>query len=126
VQGEIDRAPLILAWRSPTETLLLSKDSGEFARIQRHLASMTDGCMVAQTGGVSVLRVQGQGARELLLRLGATTAIPDLGQARVSRLAEVHVMAACVLAGEFLLLVERVYADHLKAWINATVADLRA
>ena len=82
-----------------------------------------DGCMVDQTGGICVLRVQGVRAGDLLLRLGATTAVPDLGEARSGRLAELHVLTACVQAGEYLLLVERVYADHLIGWIRATAAD---
>jgi sarcosine oxidase gamma subunit len=116
-------AHFILAWRSPTETLLLSYDRLAFAELEERLAAATDGCMVDQTGGIRVLRVQGLRARELFLRLGAATAIPDLGEARGSRLAEVHVLTACVQAGEFLLLVERVYAPHLLEWMSATAAD---
>jgi hypothetical protein len=59
-----------------------------------------------------------------LLRLGAATAIPTLGEARSGRLAELQVLTACVNAGEYLLLVERVYAIHLLEWIGATAADL--
>jgi hypothetical protein len=58
-----------------------------------------------------------------LQRLGAATAIASLGEARSGRLAELHVLTACVQSGEFLLLVERVYANHLIEWIRATVAD---
>jgi hypothetical protein len=59
-----------------------------------------------------------------LLRLGATSTIPNLGEARSGRLAELQVLTACLLPGEFLLLVERVYANHLLEWIGATAADL--
>jgi hypothetical protein len=79
--------------------------------------------MVVQTGGIRVLRVAGSRARDLLLRLGSAQAIPALGEARTGRLAELQVLTACVQAGEYLLLVERVYANHLLEWVRATVAD---
>ena len=119
-QGE----QVVLLWCSPTETLFLSSDAVRFAELERRLAAAEDGCMVDQTGGVSIFRVQGIRARDLLLRLGAATAIPALGEARSGRVAELHVLAACVHPGEFMLLVERVYADHLREWIRATVEDL--
>ena len=114
---------IILAWRSPTETLLMTNDGSALAGLERRLAGMLDGCMVDQTGGVRVLEVKGPRAEELLLRLGADTAIPGLGEARSSRLAELQVLAACVAAQVFLLCVERVYADHLLGWMSATAAD---
>jgi heterotetrameric sarcosine oxidase gamma subunit len=114
---------VILAWRSPTETLLLSNDRAAFAELERQLATAPDGCMVNQTGGICVLRVRGEQAGNLLPRLGAATAIASLGEARSGRLAELQVLTACVQSGEFLLLVERVYANHLIEWIRATVAD---
>jgi len=114
---------VILAWRSPTETLLLSNDRAAFEGLERQLAAAADGCMVNQTGGVCVLRAQGDKAGHLLLRLGAAAAIAGLGEARSGRLAELQVLTACVQAGEILLLVERVYANHLIEWIRATAAD---
>jgi heterotetrameric sarcosine oxidase gamma subunit len=114
---------IILVWRSPTETLILSDRGSAFAELERRLASAADGCMVDQTGGIRVLRLQGRRAGDLLLRLGAATAIPALGEARSGRLAELHVLTACVQAGHYLLLVERVYAKHLLDWIGASVAD---
>jgi heterotetrameric sarcosine oxidase gamma subunit len=116
-------AHVILAWRSPTETLLLTNDGAAFAELELILAAEVDGCMVDQTGGLRAFRVQGLKARDLLLRLGAVTSIPNLGEARSSRLAELQAMTVCVQAGEFLVLVEQVYAHHLLEWIGATVAD---
>jgi sarcosine oxidase gamma subunit len=116
-------ARFILLWRSPTETLLLSYDPAALAELDDRVASEVDGCMVVQTGGIRVLRVAGPKARDLLLRLGSTAAIPALGEARTGRLAELQVLTACVQAGEYLLLVERVYANHLLEWVRATVAD---
>jgi sarcosine oxidase gamma subunit len=116
-------ARFILLWRSPTETLLLSYDPAGLAELDERLASEVDGCLVVQTGGIRVLRVAGPKARDLLLRLGSATAIPAVGEAHAGRLAELQVLTACVQAGEYLLLVERVYADHLLGWIRATAAD---
>ena len=115
---------VILAWRSPTETLLLSNDRAAFDELERQLAAAPDGCMVNQTGGIAILRVRGGKAGDLLLRLGAATAIPSLGEARSGRLAELQVLTACLAPREFLLLVERVHANHLLEWIGATAADL--
>jgi hypothetical protein len=123
VGGTDDEPQLILAWRSPTDTLMLSRDVEIFRRLQQRLSGMADGCMVEQTGGVSVLRVRGRRAGDLLLRLGAVSSIPPPGAAFGGRMAELQVLTVCLRAGEYWLLVERVYADHLLDWIGQTAAD---
>jgi sarcosine oxidase gamma subunit len=117
-------AYFILAWRSPTENLLLCSDRAAFFAFATKLSVASDGCLVDQSGGIRVIRVAGRRARDLLLRLGGSTALPELGEARTGRLAELSVQAVSVEKGEYLLLVERVYAPHLLAWINATAADM--
>jgi heterotetrameric sarcosine oxidase gamma subunit len=117
-------AASVLAWRSPTETLVLCSGAAALADLGQRLAGAVDGCMVDQTGGICVLRVLGPRGGELLQRLGAVTVIPGLGEARGSRLAEVHVLTACVQRAQYLLFVERVYAAHLIEWIRLTLADL--
>jgi sarcosine oxidase gamma subunit len=117
-------ADFCLAWRSPTETLLLTRNRIAFVELAQRLAAEADGCMVEQTGGWRLFRVKGSRARDLLLRLGSATSIPDLGEARPGRFAELTVLAASIRAGEYLLLVERVYANHLVEWMSATAADL--
>jgi hypothetical protein len=116
---------IVLAWRSPTETLLLCESSVAFADLERRLGGGTDGCMVVQTGGVSVIRLRGPRACELLLRLGAQSAIPRLGDALSGRCAEVSALTACIQDGEYLCFVERVYATHVLEWIRVTAADFR-
>jgi sarcosine oxidase gamma subunit len=123
--GPADNDHFALAWRSPTETLLLCQSRVAFTELEQRLADKPDGCMVDQTGGVSVIRMRGPRVRELLLRLGASTAIPRLGEALSGRCAEVHVLTACIQEGEFLSLVERVYAAHLLEWIRVTAADFQ-
>lgn len=115
---------LILAWRSPTETLLMTTDGAAFAAIAARAASSPSaGCLVEQTGGLWVWRVSGARTRDLLLRLGSSASIPALGEASSSRVAELPVLALCIHAGQILLLAERVYADHLLGWIGETAAD---
>lgn len=114
----------ILAWRSPTETLLLSADRGAFAHLQESLASVPDGCMVDQTGGLCAVRVSGGRAGDMLLRLGSSATIPEIGEARSSRLADLQALTLCVQPGTLILLVERVYLAHLLDWMRTTAADL--
>jgi sarcosine oxidase gamma subunit len=117
-------AKFILAWRSPTETLLLSADRGAFAQLEESLASVPNGCMVDQTGGLCAVRVCGSRAGDMLLRLGSSASIPAVGEARSSRLADLQVVTLCVQPGTLILLVERVYLPHLVGWMRASAADL--
>jgi hypothetical protein len=116
-------AQFILAWRSPTETVLLCDAEPAFADLKQRLERVADGCMVQQTGGIRVLRVQGRKAKDLMQRLGSASAIPAPGEARSGRLAELQVLTLCIQPGEFLLLVERAYKDHLLEWMAATITD---
>ncbi len=116
---------LVLAWRSPTETLLVTADAGCLSRVDGFAANRSDGCLVDQTGGILTLMVAGARASDLLLRLGSTAAVPALGEARTSRLAELSVMSLCTRPGEILLLVERVYVRHVFGWIRETIADFK-
>ena len=115
---------VVLAFRSPTETLLLCRDLEQFALLELHAAGRSDGCLVVQTSGLCAWTITGARTRELLTRLGATSAIPALGEARTGRLAELSATTLCVRPGEIILLVERVYSRHLMEWIAATVGDL--
>jgi heterotetrameric sarcosine oxidase gamma subunit len=118
-------AETLLAWRSPTETLVLcpAGSSAALAALAATVEGAVDACVVDQTGGIWILRLQGPRIGELLRRLGATTAVPSLGACRIGRLAEITVASLCVREGEVLLLVERSYADHLLGWIRETFAD---
>lgn len=118
------QAGLALAWRSPTETLLLADDVAAFADIRGMAAAHAEGCLVEQTGGIWGFTVVGARASDLLLRLGSTESIPAVGEARTGRLAELSVMSLCLRPGEIMLLVERLYAAHLQGWIRETLADL--
>jgi sarcosine oxidase gamma subunit len=123
--GNRVEAMTLLAWRSPTETLVLcpAGSPGVLDAVAAALAGATDACLVDQSGGIWVLRLRGPRVADLLRRLGSTTAVPDLGECRIGRLAEITVASLSVREGEVLLLVERLYADHLLDWIRETIAD---
>lgn len=115
-------AGLVLAWLRPTETLVLGEEAAPLAALQARLGDATGGHVVDLTGGLRMVRLSGAGAAELLSRLGASTPAA-LGEARRARLADVPVLAVCVRVTETLLVVDRAYAEHLKGWIEATLAD---
>jgi heterotetrameric sarcosine oxidase gamma subunit len=118
-----DDGGCILAWRSPTETLVLDTDAKRFSNLKVALAVARDGCIVDQSGGLWVLRASGGRVSDLLTRLGGSTSVPNIGAARRGRLADVSVLALCVEPDETLLVVDRVYSQHLLAWIRQTAAD---
>lgn len=115
---------LLLAWRSPTETMLLSTAGAVVAGLSSQPAPVADGCVVDLTGGVRVVRVRGPRAGDFLRRLGAVSAIPNPGEALSGRLADLNVLTVCLSREHFLLLVERVYAAHLMDWMRCTADDL--
>lgn len=115
---------LTLAWRSPTETLLLTMSGQQLTELEERLASSREGCLVNLSGGLKVLRATGERPADLLCRLGGTASVPRPGEARRSRLADVPVLALCLAPGEVLLVVDRVYAEHLTGWIRETLLDL--
>src|ERR1700722_8742652 len=59
IDGDGDGQHSILAWRGPTETLLLSKDGRSIDDLERRLADAPGGCVVNQTGGIRCVRVRG-------------------------------------------------------------------
>jgi sarcosine oxidase gamma subunit len=93
-------------------------------QLQAHVDARNDGCVIDQTGGLLVLRAKGERIGELLARVGGHGALPTLGEARRSRMAEIPVLAIQVQADETLLVVERVYAEHLMNWLRVNAADV--
>jgi sarcosine oxidase gamma subunit len=114
----------VLAWRSPTETLLLCDGPAAILQLQALVDSSNDGCVVDQTGGLLALRAQGEGIAELFARMGGHGTLPTPGEARRSRMADVPVLAIQARLGEILLIVERVYAEHLIDWLRLSAADV--
>jgi heterotetrameric sarcosine oxidase gamma subunit len=126
-QAAVSAAGVLLAWRSPTETLAVGTDASTLAQ---RLADSADGCCVDLTGGMKVLRVAGARSAEFLCRLGGTGVVPRAGESRRGRVCEVPVQLigvpgpADAQASETLFVVERVYAPHVLGWIRETLADL--
>ena len=118
-----EEAQLILAWRSPTETLCVTRSATRLAELGARLAACAEGCMVELTGGLRIVRLTGLGIAELLCRLGGTASAPAPGEAKRSRMADVPVLAISLRAGETLLVVDRVYLAHLLGWIRETLLD---
>ena len=120
---EMPVTPLILAWRSPTETLCLTHTPGTLAQLRSLVAGRTDGCLVDLTAGLEVLRLSGERIAELMSRLGGYASMPQPGEARRSRLADVPVLAVALHPAETRLVVDRAYLPHLLGWIQETVRD---
>jgi sarcosine oxidase gamma subunit len=114
---------IILAFRSPTETWVLCNARATFEAIERFAAQRSDGCLVEQTGGTWCCRVSGARAADFLARLGSSVVVPGAGQAFTGRFADVTATCVCVRAGEVILIADRAYADHLTAWMSATLDD---
>jgi hypothetical protein len=117
-----DAAEVLMASRSPNETLMMGSQPGTLSAIEEFCAGRNDGCVVNQTGAVRVWEVSGARAADFWARLGSTP-LPSLNEARMGRVAELTVMTVCVPAGRTLLLVDRLYVDHFAGWVAATLAD---
>jgi heterotetrameric sarcosine oxidase gamma subunit len=116
-------AVTLLAWRSPTETMLLTRDAELLSSLQTAAAMLNDGSVVDQRGGLLVLRARGQTA-PLVARKAGHGALPAIGESRRARFAEISVLMVKVQAEEILFLVDRTYAPHFMASIRASAADL--
>jgi heterotetrameric sarcosine oxidase gamma subunit len=122
--GEALEVPdLVLAWRGPRETLVFTPSADTLAALAAALAPAERACLVDQSQGYRTIRLEGPRTLDLLLRLASSDCVPAAGQALQGRFADLPVMAFALADGATRLVVERVYAEHLLAWIEATVAD---
>lgn len=115
---------LLLAWRSPTETVCLAANEAQLAALRRATEGASDGCLVDLSGALSVVHLAGTRIGELLCRLGGTASLPGPGESRRTRMAEVPVLSVCVRSGELRLIIDRSHAEHLLGWIRETLLDL--
>jgi len=123
---EVVDTQLILAWRSPTETLCLARSRARLTELTARFAGADAGCVVDLTGGVRIVRLTGVRIADLLCRLGGAGSVPAVGEARRSRLADVPVLALAVRGGETFLVVDRTLLPHLLAWVRETLLDFDA
>jgi heterotetrameric sarcosine oxidase gamma subunit len=114
----------LLAWRSPSETTLLTTDLKLLDSLQTAAAALNDGCVVDQRGGMLVFRARGKEVANLVARTAGHGAMPAIGESRRTRLADVAVMLVKVQAEESLFVVDRIYAPHVMASIRASAADI--
>lgn len=117
-------AECVLAWRSPTEAVLIADGCDIIEKLKVRAAAVSDGCVVEQTGGIGMLRLCGERVPGLLHGIGGNASMPRLGESRVSRIAELPVLALQVRQEEILLLAERPYTTHLLGWIRACAGGL--
>lgn len=126
VTGAAEQHITLLAWRSPSETTLLTTDARLLDDLQTAAAAFSDGCVVNQRGGLLVLRARGEAVPDLVARRAGHGAMPAIGEARRTRFADVAVLIVKVRAEETLFVIERVYAPHVMASIRVSAADLAA
>jgi heterotetrameric sarcosine oxidase gamma subunit len=114
----------LLAWRSPSEALLLSRDASLLAALSTASAGLSDGCAVDLTGGACVLQVSGTGMDDFFARIGGHDALPARRAAHASRVADLPVVLIRPETADVLMLVDRSYLAHLAEWMRRTAADL--
>jgi heterotetrameric sarcosine oxidase gamma subunit len=114
----------ILAWRSPSETTLLTTDNGLLDSLQTAAAVLNDGCVVDQRGGTLVFRARGSEVANLVAKTSGHGAMPAINESRRTRLADAAVLIVKVRAEESLFVVDRIYAPHVMASIRVSAADL--
>lgn len=114
---------LVLAWLGPRETLALCADGARLEELAAQLSEVPGGHVVDLRGGLTALRLEGPGAGELLGRLGGFGTVPQPGEARRGRLADVPVLAISLRPREIELVVDRAYAAHLLDWVRRTLED---
>ena len=117
--------PFALLWRSPGETWLLAGTPAPIHALRRGLGTGDAAWLVDLTGGIRGIHLTGTRALGVMRRLGSSLSIPRAGEARTGRFADVTVTVAGWQPDEYLLLVERVFYEHLLDWIRETLADLR-
>ena len=124
--GAAEQSVTLLAWRSPSETTLLTTDAELLDALQTAAAALSDGCVVDQRGGLLVLRVRGNAVPELVAKQAGHGAMPAIGESRRTRFANVALLLVKVRAEETLFIVDRIYAPHAMAAIRVSAADIDA
>ena len=120
--GAMPQSQILLASRSPNETWLLCNQAWVLAALEDFAAGRSEGCVVNQTGAYRIWEIAGDRAPDFMARLGSAP-LPTVGEASMSRVAELTVMTVCVEAGRTLVLVDRLYAEHLACWMAQTLTD---
>lgn len=113
----------VLAWRRPTETLLLA-ETHETIHRYGGIPATDDGYVLDLTGGFTLFSCEGSQIAQMFARLGGPGTFPSPGEAKPGRLAEVPALALSLQGGQCHILVERHFGPHMDAWIRRAVANL--
>lgn len=119
--GSLKEPRSLLAWRSPTESLLLCSDAEHMRQLTTPSA---DGCCVEQTGGRGIVRIEGTAGADVMARLGGVALNPPIRAAHGGRLADVSALSLRLTEDCLLVAVDRFYLEHLLRSIEMTVRDL--
>jgi hypothetical protein len=103
----------VLAWRSPTETVWICDSTSRFEEIKSELKGAAVGCLVDQTSGRRLLQLRGSESQKLLAHLGSGFADIAVGASKIGRLADIAVLVCKPFEEQTLLVVDRLYAEHL-------------
>ncbi|MBV9344558.1 MAG: hypothetical protein JO341_03240 [Gammaproteobacteria bacterium] len=113
-----------LAWRSPTETIVVAEEPGPIERLVGAVGEQEDGCALELSGALAGISLAGPALAELICRLGGPAPGASPGEACRVRLADVAVLILCPRPQTVQLLIERPLCGHLLGWIRETVLDL--
>jgi sarcosine oxidase gamma subunit len=107
----------LFAWRSPTETVWICDSPSRFEEIKSALEEADDGYLVDQTGGRRLLELRGPRSGELLSHVGSGFAEMAVGASKSGRMADIAVLACRPSVEEWLLVVDRLYLEHLLGFL---------
>jgi hypothetical protein len=113
----------VLAWRRPSETLLLA-ETHEIVDRFAEIAATDDGYVLDLTGGFTLFSCEGALTAQMCARLGGPDNFPQPGEAKPGRLAEVPALALSLQDEQCQILVERHFGPHMDAWIRHAIAHL--
>jgi len=112
----------IFAWRSPTETVWICDSPPRFDATKSALKQADDGYLVDQTSGRRLVQLRGTRSEKLLAHLGSGFAELGVGASKIGRMADIAVLVCKPCEEETLLVVDRLYLEHLLASLPSRAA----
>jgi sarcosine oxidase gamma subunit len=112
----------IFAWRSPTETIWICDSPPRFDEIKNALKEADDGYVIDQTSGRRTVQFRGPGSAKMLAQLGSGFAEIAVGASKIGRMADIAVLVCKPNEEETLLVVDRLYLEHLLGFMPLLAA----
>jgi sarcosine oxidase gamma subunit len=112
----------IFAWRSPTETVWICDSPRRFDETKSALKEADDGYLVDQTSGRRLVQLRGPRSEKLLAHLGSGFAEIAVGASKIGRMADIAVLVCKPSEEETLLVVDRLYLEHLLGSLRTSAA----